>query len=235
MTVCFLHFQDPNSGRVLDKWNIATRDEEQVILQQFLRFGETKSIAQEIILSDTRENRERQPTTPGSSVKSDSEIKKFIERSNMSIHQSYVNNMRSYGATAALLTRPTIGTFPPPTTSASSSPRMLSPTAVMQAAYSPGSSNRDALALTMQSPSPITSSPLTRLQGMQPFDYRREHISPIASPVTSDKSLPPSILSSKSPENLSLTTSNSIFPWCLYFHWDVPQHNPSLNAQTRSP
>ena len=207
MSLCF---QDPTSGRVLDKWNIATRDEEQVILQQFLRFGETKSIAQEIILSDTRENRERQPSAPSSSsVKSDSEIKKFIERSNMSIQQSY---MRSYGATAALLTRPTIGTFAPPTTSASSSPRMLSPTAVMQAAYSPGSSNREALALTMQSPSPITSSPLTRLQGMQPFDYRREHISPISSHVNSDKSLPPSILSSKSPENLSLTTSNSTSP-----------------------
>ena len=165
-------------------------------------------------MSDTRENRERQPSAPtASSVKSDSEIKKFIERSNMSIQQSYMNNMRSYGATAALLTRPTIGNFAPPTsTSASSSPRMLSPTAVMQAAYSPGSSNREALALTMQSPSPITSSPLTRLQGMQPFDYRREHISPISSPVNSDKSLPPSILSSKSPENLSLATSNSTSP-----------------------
>ena len=208
-----MYLQDPTSGRVLDKWNIATRDEEQVILQQFLRFGETKSIAQEIILSDTRENRERQPSAPtASSVKSDSEIKKFIERSNMSIQQSYMNNMRSYGATAALLTRPSIGSFAPPTTTASSSPRMLSPTAVMQAAYSPGSSNREALALTMQSPSPITSSPLTRLQGMQPFDYRREHISPISSPVNSDKSLPPSILSSKSPENLSLTTSNSTSP-----------------------
>ena len=89
---------------------------------------------------------------------------------------------------------------------------MLNPTAVMQAAYSPGSSNREALALTMQSPSPITSSPLTRLQGMQPFDYRKEPISPISSPVNSDKSLPPSVLSSKSPENLSLTTSNSTSP-----------------------
>ena len=160
MSLCF---QDPTSGRVLDKWNIATRDEEQVILQQFLRFGETKSIAQEIILSDTRENRERQPSAPSSSsVKSDSEIKKFIERSNMSIQQSY---MRSYGATAALLTRPTIGSFAPPTTSASSSPRMLSPTAVMQAAYSPGSSNREALALTMQSPSPVNLVPIYEAPG----------------------------------------------------------------------
>ncbi len=210
-----MYLQDPSSGRVLDKWNIATRDEEQVILQQFLRFGETKSIAQEIILSDTRENRERQPSVPSTTTaKSDSEIKKFIERSNMSIHQSY---MRSYGATAALLTRPTVGPYattavPVTTSASSSSPRMLSPTAVMQAAYSPAGSNREALALTMQSPSPITSSPLTRLQGMQPFDYRREHISPIASPVTSDKSVPPSMLSSKSPENLSLNTSSSTSP-----------------------
>ena len=204
-----LSFQE-SSGKVLDKWNIATRDEEQVILQQFLRFGETKSIAQEIILSDTRENREHHSPTSsggGSTPKSESEIKKFIERSNLSIQQSY---LRNYGTTAALLSRPTISAFPK---SSASNSRMLSPTAVMQAAYSPGSANREALALTMHSPSPVSSSPLSRLQGMQPFDYRREHGSPTVSPVTSDKSLPPSSsMSSKSPENLSISASSSTSP-----------------------
>ena len=38
---------------MLDKWSIATRDEEPLILQQFLRFGETKSIAGELMLSDS--------------------------------------------------------------------------------------------------------------------------------------------------------------------------------------
>ncbi len=226
LTLTSLYLQDPTSGRVLDKWTIATRDEEQVILQQFLRFGETKSIAQEIILSDTRDSRERAPSIPSTTtVKNDSEIKKFIERSNLSIQQSY---LRSYGATAAaLLSRgaafPGAGAGGAVTTTASAaasssaSPRMLSPTAVMQAAYSPGSGGggREALAALQQhSPTPITSSPLTRLQGMQPFDYRSAaHASPLASPGASDKSIPPSLLgSSKSPENLSLATSTSTSP-----------------------
>lgn len=43
------------SGRVLDKWATITYNEERLILYQFLRFGETKSIAQEIILQQAQD------------------------------------------------------------------------------------------------------------------------------------------------------------------------------------
>lgn len=46
--------QEP-SGRVLDKWATITYNEERLILYQFLRFGETKSIAQEIILQQAQD------------------------------------------------------------------------------------------------------------------------------------------------------------------------------------
>jgi len=49
--VLFLLLQD-SAGRVLDRWHIATSEEELLILQQFLRFGETKSIAHELMLTD---------------------------------------------------------------------------------------------------------------------------------------------------------------------------------------
>jgi len=85
---------------VLDRWHIATTDEELLILQQFLRFGETKSIAQELMLSDswsprggTRSASQGSPTdghptstaassaTAVSSSGADtSDIKRFIER-----------------------------------------------------------------------------------------------------------------------------------------------------------
>jgi len=92
-------FQD-NAGRVLDRWNIATTDEELLILQQFLRFGETKSIAQELMLADawsprggTRQASQGSPTdgpatstaassttAVSSSGTETSDIKRFIER-----------------------------------------------------------------------------------------------------------------------------------------------------------
>lgn len=62
---------------MLDKWTLTTREEEQVIIQQFLRFGETKSIAQEIILQDTRELHAAHLLP---SPKNGSDIKKFMER-----------------------------------------------------------------------------------------------------------------------------------------------------------
>lgn len=55
-----------SSGRVLDKWSIATREEETLILQQFLRFGETKSIAGELMLSDSWSSTSSSSLSPAS-------------------------------------------------------------------------------------------------------------------------------------------------------------------------
>jgi len=92
-------FQD-TAGRVLDRWHIANTDEELLILQQFLRFGETKSIAHELMLADalssragTRQSSQGSPadglptstaasstTAVSSSGTETSDIKRFIER-----------------------------------------------------------------------------------------------------------------------------------------------------------
>ncbi|CAG5134836.1 unnamed protein product [Candidula unifasciata] len=65
-------------GHVLDNWYMTTHEEELVVLQQFLRFGETKAIAQEIILQDMKSNHEilKQTQKAGSSIKT------FLEHSN---------------------------------------------------------------------------------------------------------------------------------------------------------
>lgn len=85
---------------MLDRWHIATADEELLVLQQFQRFGETKSIAQELMLADawscrggTRQASQGSPNdglppstvaTSGTAVSScgtdTSDIKRFIER-----------------------------------------------------------------------------------------------------------------------------------------------------------
>lgn len=194
--------QDAN-GRVLDKWTLTTREEEQVILQQFLRFGETKSIAQEIILQDARENREKQSMQ---APKTESEIKKFIERSNVGM-QSF---MRGYDP------RHFVGRSLYSPGSIASAAHLLSPNSLkgFTTASATRDSPRDApVALTTKTSSSnlTSSSPLSRLQTMQPFDYRRERLSPTVSPSTSEQSLPMTSSSgdSTSPQNLSIGASVS--------------------------
>ena len=198
-----------------------------MIIQQFLRFGETKSIAQEIILQDTRENRERS-VVPTTTPKTESEIKKFIERSNMSM----TSFMRGFDA-RHLLGRPLGAATTPPlmtpggtnsgnggsggnsSSSSSTTTRIMSPSGAM-GTFSPPvrgpSSNPEVQVsgssgvLSAVSPVGAGGSPLTRLQGMQPFDYRREHLSPTRSPGTgSEKSLALSSSGHKTPEDLSMS------------------------------
>ena len=71
--------------------------------------------------------------------------------------------------------------------------------------------SRDLARVATQSPAttPVSSgSPISRLSCMQPFDYRREHISPTLSTASSDKSFAQPSFSdeTKSPENLSINS-----------------------------
>ncbi|XP_016890931.1 zinc finger protein basonuclin-2 isoform X3 [Cynoglossus semilaevis] len=65
------------AGKVLDRWNIMSREEEIITLQQFLRFGETKSIVE---LMAIQEKEGQAVTVP--SAKTDSGIRTFIESNN---------------------------------------------------------------------------------------------------------------------------------------------------------
>ncbi|XP_041369592.1 zinc finger protein basonuclin-2-like [Gigantopelta aegis] len=179
--------QEP-MGRVLDKWSIASRDEETLIIQQFLRFGETKAIAQEIILDDTKGKHELYSKQAS---RADSEIKKFIERSNMT--QALV---RPFNARSPIFA----GRLPFMTPGN----RLMTPSPI-QPCFSPSHEVRP-LALPTSTPQP-PSSPLGRLQTMQPFEYRRDQASPSVSPGTLDKSLPMQS-PSDSPKNLSTTPSS---------------------------
>ncbi|XP_056134845.1 zinc finger protein basonuclin-1 [Lampris incognitus] len=64
------------AGKVLDRWAIMTFEEEIATLQQFLRFGETKSIVELMALQD----KESQAVLVPSS-RTNSDIRTFIERS----------------------------------------------------------------------------------------------------------------------------------------------------------
>ncbi|KAF3687767.1 Zinc finger protein basonuclin-2 [Channa argus] len=65
------------AGKVLDRWTIMSREEEIITLQQFLRFGETKSIVELMAIQE----KEGQAVTVPSS-KTDSGIRTFIESNN---------------------------------------------------------------------------------------------------------------------------------------------------------
>ncbi|XP_042631725.1 zinc finger protein basonuclin-1 isoform X2 [Cyprinus carpio] len=64
------------AGKVLDRWAIMTFEEEIVTLQQFLRFGETKSIVELMALQDKEGQAVVVPTT-----RTNSDIRSFIESS----------------------------------------------------------------------------------------------------------------------------------------------------------
>ena len=174
--------QDQN-GHVHDKWVVTPRDEEQIILQQFLRFGETKAIAHDIILQDARDAREKTPialTTPPP-PKTESEIRRFLERSQPVAPSAAAAITRSL----AFETRHFLRPMPYLHTGGAVAGRLLSPSSLSGFAASPAA---------------LLGSPLSRMQTMQPFDYRRERLSPALS-TASDKSLPPHI----SPQNLSVS------------------------------
>ncbi|KAL1007507.1 hypothetical protein UPYG_G00087730 [Umbra pygmaea] len=64
------------AGKVLDRWAIMTFEEEIATLQQFLRFGETKSIVELMALQDKEGQAVLVPST-----RTNSDIRTFIERS----------------------------------------------------------------------------------------------------------------------------------------------------------
>lgn len=136
-----------------------------VVLQQFLRFGETKAIAQEIILQDTKD---RHDVLVKQSSRAESDIKKFIERSNLSM-QNYI---KSYESTRQLFGPRSIP-FIPPNTHLLTSPS-YSPTRASE----PRTMTIQPTNTTNTSSTPLVTPPINRLQSLQPFDSRKEQLSP---------------------------------------------------------
>ena len=185
---------------MLDRWQFTTADEELMILQQFVRFGETKSIAQELMLADTLSPRPRQAppgstadapsstvttstSTPVSASTETTDIKRFIERGVAAVSatgggsQTLVKGLDA--AAQHLLSR----TLVYPHLATAGLARLLGPTLLHNLA-SAGVTSRSvplvAAAPTTQAPTPGVAqtaelrSPLRSLQTMEPFDYRKD-------------------------------------------------------------
>ena len=164
----------------MDKWNMATRDEEHVILQQFLRFGETKAIAQEIILQDTRD---KQDAYSKQTSRADSEIKKFIERSNLSI-QNLMKLQQQDPAKLFAAAGRGLPTFMP---TAAAAKFLASPISLTPSPFSPSRDNvTRPLSLTtspVASSTPMAATAANPLNRLQAYEFRRELASSGASPA----------------------------------------------------
>ncbi|XP_076373635.1 zinc finger protein basonuclin-2-like isoform X2 [Tachypleus tridentatus] len=147
------------AGNVLEKWILSTREEEPLILQQFLRFGETKTIAHRLLLQVDNDKPDQIVSLP----KTDSDIRKFIERTNMVTGAAIIKQESSFTSSSAVSTSlPVVRTSRCRQLSSVSSTHSLSPFT-----ESP-----------INCTSPLSISPLNKLQNMQPYDYRRDKISP---------------------------------------------------------
>ena len=61
LTLINFVFQDQRTGAPLERWQMCSREEEPLVLQQFLRFGETRPVTQGLILQELSEkNNEEQ-------------------------------------------------------------------------------------------------------------------------------------------------------------------------------
>ncbi|XP_034996352.1 zinc finger protein basonuclin-2 isoform X7 [Zootoca vivipara] len=78
------------AGKVLDRWAIMSREEEIITLQQFLRFGETKSIVELMAIQE----KEGQAVAVPSS-KADSDIRTFIESNNRTRSPSLLSHLEN--------------------------------------------------------------------------------------------------------------------------------------------
>ena len=197
--------QDPHGNRLM-KWTIVNKEEESLVMQHFLKFSETKSLAEGFLreaeeeqsassssssLERTRDrgNNSSKPTFSSSSShallldSAASDIMKFIERANKeSLHRNQSKqhnnsqNQDNQRTSFDSLSSPRQRSSPPHLPPSSSSLRHH------HHYHPPSSSSPEGGQHEVRASSPNhsslnkkrnSSSPLTRLQGIQPFDFRK--------------------------------------------------------------
>ncbi|XP_066590870.1 zinc finger protein basonuclin-2-like [Prorops nasuta] len=154
--------QDSQNGPVLDRWSFCSAEEEPLVLQQFLRFAETRPFVQQLLLaagtsgSDAMSpsRRTSPPTMP-------------LAQLPPTLHPFHCG-LPPHGSRLSLQ-------LPPPPPPPAVSHPSVSPTA--QKHYSTSAGINSGPAGSANSPprsleSHLTS-PLNRLQSMQPFDFRK--------------------------------------------------------------
>ncbi|CAD1479154.1 unnamed protein product, partial [Heterotrigona itama] len=154
---------DSQNGPVLDRWSICSPEEEPLVLQQFLRFVETRPFVQQLLLA---------AGTPGTDAMSPS--RRPSPPTMPLAHLPPPLHLLHCGLPppGSRLPPP----LPPPPPPPSVSHPSMSPTA--QKHYSSSSSGNTGVTSNANSPprsldSHLTVSPLNRLQSMQPFDFRK--------------------------------------------------------------
>ncbi|XP_054288879.1 zinc finger protein basonuclin-2-like isoform X2 [Macrosteles quadrilineatus] len=216
--------QEPH-GAVLDRWNICSPEEEPLVLQQFLRFGETRAITQQLLLHSSGLPR------------IESDIKKFIERAAgrpFPTKEDDRNSRISIKPIQQLQQPPRRGLSPPGQNhpmghqiGARPPPPPVSPQKPMNFLKLPPTGLTCTPATTSNGPvtssppssissSPLSVSPLNRLQSMQPFDFRKIASGASSMPV---KNSPERRRASENSEpsppglmNLCVTSPNPVCP-----------------------
>ncbi|XP_060516239.1 zinc finger protein basonuclin-2-like [Cylas formicarius] len=134
-------------GSTLDRWSICNPEEEPLVLQQFLRFGETRAITQQLLLAQQA----------------------LQDRTLERLERRHSPHLRAMSPSR----RPSPPTVPPPPfhpQSHTMSPHQKHPLGFLK--MPPAVASNGPISSTSP-PTSISSSPLNRLQNMQPFDYRK--------------------------------------------------------------
>ncbi|XP_050442594.1 zinc finger protein basonuclin-2-like isoform X2 [Adelges cooleyi] len=162
--------QEPHGGGILERWNICSPEEEPLVLQQFLRFGETRAVTQQLLLhglgADFR-------ALPGL----ETDMKRLMERQKLQHNHdqkppSFEPKFRPRSPSALLPPQrlPSALGSSPPSPPKSTFGFAKPPGAVLPVPPVVINTNGGG---SPPNTSPTSVSPLNKLQNMQPFDFRK--------------------------------------------------------------
>ncbi|XP_017784271.1 PREDICTED: zinc finger protein basonuclin-2-like isoform X2 [Nicrophorus vespilloides] len=179
-------------GSSLDRWSICSPEEEPLVLQQFLRFGETRAITQQLLLA---QQVLQEPT---------------LER----LERLSSPNSRRAMSPSRRPSSPTIPSAFHPSRLPTMSPHQKHPLSFLKLPPTNGPVTTSP-SRSMTS-SPLNTSPLNRLQNMQPFDFRKlgAGLGTFPTRLSPDLSSRRRTSESDQPVGLNLTMSTSL-PTCL--------------------
>ncbi|KAF5276683.1 hypothetical protein FQA39_LY06487 [Lamprigera yunnana] len=173
-------------GGTLDRWSICSPEEEPLVLQQFLRFGETRAITQQLLLAQQALHQEstlerlghRHPSDPRRAM-SPNRRPSPPTFSPSAFHPSWLPTMSPHQKQLNLLKMPSLA---------------------------------DSPAKNIYGGNSMTSSPLNRLQNMQPFDFRKLGTGLTGFPCqpNPDVTLPRKVSECDTPGSLNLSISTSL-------------------------
>ena len=171
----FFHFFFKEiNGKTLTRWTMVNHEEELLVLQQFLRFNRTKNIAQHFLLNDSFSWNDSNilNTETGMTSKSlDSDIRKFIERTNRMSNSNFLKQT-SASIKCGKATNNSNNIVSEKISFISNIPRSSLPLSASSDACSESNKMVTSPATSPTSLFHPAPSPLNRLTSMQPFDFR---------------------------------------------------------------